>query len=329
MSVPSFVVHAHALAATEQTNVLNEDALLAALRDDAPAWVHLDGTQDGAGEWISDHLTYLDPHAVQALLDVDTRARATVLGEGMILILRDVNFNEGENPEDMVSVRMWIDAHRIVTISRKRLRTIQRMDEVLNAGEGPVSAGEFLIQLIGDTTQNVANFQKELDTVANDLEHKVISEGDEGLRRQVVDLRLQVIAARRFLGPQRDALGLIGRNDLAFLDKTTRRKVEEDYVKLTRVVEDMDELRDQASVLREELAGQLSDKLNRNMFVLSVLSAIFLPLGFLTGLFGVNVGGLPGLEDSRAFLWLCGAMGGLVLVQVLVLWRLRWFGRGG
>lgn len=329
MPPPSFVQYAHALSGPAQGNVLTEHALLSALREDAPAWVHLDGKQAGADAWIASHLDYLDPQAIEALLDVDTRPRLTVLGGGMILILRGMNINAGEDPEDMVSVRMWIDAHRIVTISRKRVRAIERMNEALSADQGPQDAGGFLVKLVEDITENIGSFQKELDLRAEELEQKVISESSEHLRRQVVELRLQVIASRRFLGPQRDALARIADAGLDFLDQTTRREIEEEHLKMTRIVEDMDELRDQAAVLREELSGQLSDRLNRNMFVLSVLSAIFLPLGFLTGLFGVNVAGLPGLDHPQAFWILCGAMSGLVLLQLLLLWRMRWIGRGG
>lgn len=329
MPPPSFVQYAHALSGPSQGDVLTETALLSALREDAPAWVHLDGKQEGADAWIASHLDYLDPQAIEALLDVDTRPRLTVLGGGMILILRGMNFNAGEDPEDMVSVRMWIDAHRIVTISRKRVRAIERMNEALTADQGPQDAGAFLVKLVEDVTENIGSFQKDLDLRAEELEHKVISESSEHLRRQVVELRLQVIASKRFLGPQRDALGRIADAGLDFVDQTTRREIEEEHLKMTRIVEDMDELRDQAAVLREELSGQLSDRLNRNMFILSVLSAIFLPLGFLTGLFGVNVAGLPGLDHPQAFWILCGAMGGLVLLQLLLLWRMRWIGKGG
>ncbi|WP_168733164.1 zinc transporter ZntB [Thalassobius vesicularis] len=329
MPTPPFVQFAHALAGEHKGNVLTEKALLAALRGDEPAWVHLDGKQEGADEWIAHHLDYLDPQAIEALLDVSTRSRFTALGNGMILILRGMNFNAGEDPEDMVSIRMWIDPQRIVTISRKRVVAIEKMHAAMSEGQGPETAGEFLVKLVEDVTENINKFQKELDTRADLLEHRVISERNEHLRRKVVDMRLQIIAARRFLGPQRDALAQIIASKLDFLDPNTRREIEEEHVKMMRIVEDMDELRDQAAVLREEISGQISDRLNRNMFVLSVLSAIFLPLGFLTGLFGVNVGGLPGLENGQAFFWLCASMGGLVLVQLLVLWRLRWIGRGG
>lgn len=329
MPIPSFVQYAHALSGELSGEALSEQNLIGALRADAPAWVHLDGKQEGASDWIATHLDYLDPQAIEALLDVDTRPRLTVLGAGMIVILRGMNFNAGEDPEDMVSLRMWIDAHRIVTISRKRVVAVERMNSALKEDAGPDDAGTFLVKLVEDITQNISDFQKQLDLRAEELEHHVISESSDRLRRQVVDMRLQIIAARRFLGPQRDTLGQIAGADLALLDKTTRREIEEEHLKMTRIVEDMDELRDQAAVLREELSGQISDRLNRNMFILSVLSAVFLPLGFLTGLFGVNVAGLPGLSHPQAFWILCGAMGGLVLVQLLLLWRMRWIGRGG
>jgi len=326
--MPSFVTYAHALQGAEKGRVLTEDTLVDALRADEPAWVHLDGTSDGVDAWISEHLDYLDPQAIEALLDVDTRPRMIVLGAGMMLILRGINFNEGADPEDMVSVRMWIDAHRIVTISRRGVKAVDSISHALTAGAGPEDAGAFLVSLVEHLTQNIGRFQSELDQQAEELEHKVIAHGGDALRRQVADMRLQIIASRRYLGPQRDALAAIVMAPLDFMDQNTKREIQEEHVKMTRIVEDMDELRDQAMVLREELSGHLSDRLNRNMFVLSLLSAVFLPLGFLTGLFGVNVAGLPGLQSPTAFWWLCGAMGALVLIQLALFWWLRWIGRG-
>lgn len=329
MPMPPFIVHAHSLSPGRQAEVMDEKSLLAALRDDAPAWVHLDGRQEGVSTWLSDQLSYLEPQAVQALLDATTRARAHAIGEGMILILRLLNDDEGEDPEDMVSVRMWVDAHRIVSISLRPLQAITHMDEALSREQGPSSSGEFLSGLVKNITHVIAEFQSDLDQVIDDLEEKVVAGRGQGTRGELAALRLKIVAARRFLGPQRDALGAIGRADLNFLDRSLLREIEEEYVRTTRIVEDMDELRDQALVLREEMAEQMTDRINRNMFLLSILTAIFLPLGFLTGLFGVNLAGLPGQGNDNAFLYLCTALGVLVVLQVLLLWLMRWIGRGG
>ncbi|WP_339114369.1 zinc transporter ZntB [Thioclava sp. GXIMD2076] len=305
----------------------DEAHIVAALRDDRLAWVHLDGTHPEAQSWIRQELDYLEPQAVEALLDRDTRPRTTVIGEGMLIILRGINFNEGEDREDMVSLRIYADSKRIVTIARKRVRAIERMDDAIRSGQVPENAGLFVVRLTEDIVGRIGAFQSELDEHAEALEDKVYGQGGDHLRRDVLDLRLQVIAVRRYLGPQREALLKASQAQCALVTEEVRRELEEEAVKMTRISEDMDELRDQAQVLREELSTQLSDRVNRNTFVLSVVSVIFLPLGFLTGLFGVNIGGMPGLNSDNAFMWLCFWCVGLVMVQLLFMWRLLTMGR--
>jgi zinc transporter len=61
------------------------------------------------------------------------------------------------------------------------------------------------------------------------------------------------------------------------------------------------------------------------MYVLSVISAIFLPLGFLTGLFGINIGGIPGVEDPNAFWVFSGILVVIVSVQIWIFKKLGWF----
>ncbi|MEM5470073.1 zinc transporter ZntB [Celeribacter marinus] len=318
------IKYAHVLTGGARGAILDDEAMRTVLRAETLGWVHLDGTHADSAGWIASHLDYLDPQAIEALLDPASRPRITPLGDGLMIILRVINFNEGEDPEDMVSLRVWIDAHRIVTVSLRRVRAVERMSDALSAGIGPQTAGQFLTRLIEDVTGKIADFQSDLDVQAEALEDKIVRDESDGLRSDVVNLRLQVIAARRFMAPQRDVIHAIALSQCSFIDEETRREIEEEAQKMTRVIEDLDELRDQAIVLREELSGQLSDRLNRNMFVLSMISAVFLPLGFLTGLFGVNVGGMPGLASNAAFFWLCASLVGVVAVQAgAVFWMRR------
>ncbi|MEC9198654.1 MAG: zinc transporter ZntB [Pseudomonadota bacterium] len=304
----------------------SEAAVIDGLRSDEFAWVHLDGTHEEAAEWIFEHMEYLDPQAAEALTDVNTRPRVMAIDDGVMMILRGMNYNEGEDPEDMVSVRIYADEKRVVTISRKRVLAVERMAQRADRGAAPEEVGEFLVHLIEDLVGNIAAFQTRLDTEVADLEEMVIAQGDANLRRALVDKRLQLIAALRFLKPQRDALADSATLTLPFLSATVIREIEEEAVKMVRIVEDMEELRDQTAILREELSGQLSDRLNRNMFVMSMASVIFLPLGFMTGLFGVNVAGMPGVENPYAFYVFCAACAGIMAIQVALLIALRWLG---
>ena len=89
--------------------------------------------------------------------------------------------------------------------------------------------------------------------------------------------------------------------------------------RLIRNIEDLDAVRERAAVTQEELLSRLSDQMNTRMYVLSVVAAIFLPLGFLTGLLGINVGGIPGTENPWAFLIF------LLFIIVIFVGQMLWF----
>ena len=93
---------------------------------------------------------------------------------------------------------------------------------------------------------------------------------------------------------------------------------------ITRQVESLDAARERAAVVQDELMNRMSEQINKNMYVLSVIAGVFLPLGFVTGLLGVNVDGIPGDETPWAFAALCGLMLALVLFEVWLFRRFKW-----
>ena len=112
---------------------------------------------------------------------------------------------------------------------------------------------------------------------------------------------------------------------IPFLDEKDRLQLRETTDRLIRYTEDLDSVRDRAAVTQEELVNRFSEQMNMRMYVLSLVAAVFLPLGFLTGLFGVNVGGIPGSENPSAFVVFLLIMILVVVAQVIILKRNRWF----
>lgn len=76
-----------------------------------------------------------------------------------------------------------------------------------------------------------------------------------------------------------------------------------------------------AQIVKDELANALSDKMNKNLYMLSVISAIFLPLNFLIGLLGTNLGGILRAESDNAFYAICLLMTAVIAVQIFILKR--------
>lgn len=304
---------------------LIDDNVSQQLRDDKLAWVHLDVNHAKTKNWLEQEIDYLDPFIIDALLAEETRPRISEIGDGALIILRGVNLNADASPEDMISIRLWIDSHRIISLQKRQLKAVFDIEEKLQTGKGPKDAGQFICTLISRLFERMEPVLTELDEHTDTAEENVLENPDMSLRNDIVSIRKQAIILRRYMAPQKDAIGQLRSSDLAWLDIAHKRHLQENYDRILRYVEDLDAIRERSQIVKDELVNILSDRLNKNMYVLSVIAAIFLPLGFLTGLLGINVGGIPGSEYKYAFWIFCGLLGGIVALQVYIFRKLKWF----
>ena len=268
--------------------------------EDGLLWLHLDVAEKLPIKWMRATLG-LERVVVEALNADETRPRSLNIGDGLLAVLRGVNMNPGEDPEDMVSIRLWIERDRIVSTRRRKLLSVQDLREHLEQGQGPKTSGEFLAALIGRLADRIGGF---FDTIEENLSAVEEAESDEAVqtrRHSLAVLRRQIASVRRFVAPQRDALDRLYRNPGTLFSDAEANSLREEADRVTRYLEDLDLARERAVVLQEELLNELAQQQNTRMYVLSVVAAIFLPLTFVTGLLGMNVGGLPGVDSPLGF----------------------------
>lgn len=301
---------------------IDETALARVEPEDGLLWLHVEYGQPDARDFLREQS--LDEEIVELLTVTETRPRSLLLHGGCYACLRGVNTNPGADPEDMVSIRVWLEPGRIVTARQRRLLTTQDMRNDLLAGRGPLSSGGFLVEL----TERLAN---RIGMVVDGIEER-IEQQEEGLdtlqlrqaRLTLLDTRREAAVIRRFLGPMRDALSALYRASTEVLSESDVRHVRDQADRIARYVEDLDLVRERAAMIQEELQNRLAEQQNARTYVLSIVAAIFLPLSFLTGVFGMNVAGLPGTEAPDAFLVLSVFMTGLAIaVFVWLRWK-RW-----
>lgn len=290
---------------------------------DTTLWVHLDGFDEHSRHWLIQE-SGLSDIVSDALLAAETRPRATEIGDGVLVILRGVNPNPRANPEDMVALRLWLERDRVVTVRRRRLRAVEDVRDALDAGKGPHTADRLLVALADRLVDRTQPVIAELEDEVDALEDALVDTSSAELRRTLGTLRRQTVTLRRHIAPQRDALAQLQMRASALLSDASRLRLREVADAVTRYVEDLDATRDRAAVLHEELAGRLSEHMNRTMYVLSLVTGVFLPLGLITGLFGINVGGMPGIENPMAFTVVTAVLVGLAVLQVLLFRWLRY-----
>ncbi|HEX9903332.1 MAG TPA: CorA family divalent cation transporter, partial [Propylenella sp.] len=123
------------------------------------------------------------------------------------------------------------------------------------------------------------------------------------------------IALRRHLSPQRDALLRLYGESEQWLTARQRARIRETADRVFRIVEEVDTMRERAAIIQDERRTRISERTEQNIYVLSIIATIILPLTFVTGLFGMNVGGVPGEGAEWAFYIVSGI---LILVGLLM-----------
>lgn len=293
------------------------------LESDAPLWLHVNGASERVQRWLPEGGGLTEPTA-SAVLTAESRPRVFFGSKGYVAILRGINLNPGSDVEDMVALHMWCDGKRLITVREEKLRTVRDGYEMLVAGNGPATIPELFLQLIDMLTERIGSVVLEYDDRLDAIEAEAEKGDPEDLRHELADLRQELVGLRRYLGPQREALKRMMADAPDWLDERLRLILRETTDRSQRHIEEIDAARERAIVLKDDVANRLNEQLNQNLYVLSIVAAIFLPLSFLTGLLGINVGGMPGVDDSDAFWITCVALTVLLVIELLIFRKLKW-----
>jgi len=286
-------------------------------------WVHLDYTLAESEKWLREK-SGLDELVVSALISDDPRPRSVVMKDGLLVALRGVNMNPGADPEDMVSIRLWINKNCIISTRRRRLLSVTDLRQAIEQGNGPKTTGEFLVELSSGLVRRMADVVDDIENKADLLEEEVLSAQGYQLRPKISELRREAISLRRYLAPQREAMSRLHNERVPWLNDMDRLRLREIADSTMRYIEDLDASRERAIVIQEELMSRISEQMDKRMYVLSMVAAIFLPLGFLTGLLGINVGGIPGAEYKGAFYIFCAMLVSVSIFQIYIFKKLKW-----
>jgi len=285
-------------------------------------WVHLHRDGPRSEEWLLEGETPPDTLA-WALMAEDTRPRYSEIEGKGLLMLRGVNLNEGAEPEDMVSVRLFIDTCWVVTVSMRHLQSIDAIIKDMNLGNAPSSPAAFVERLVQELHERVEPVLDELEEIIDSHELDALSDTeppDAETRAAFTDARQDAVMLRRYIAPQSATLRQLSLNPPHWLP--SGELLAEEAEAFERIVEDLDIIRERAAVLRDEMTARMAERQNSIMLVLSVVSVIFLPIAFVTGLLGMNVAGMPLTENLRGFWIICAILLAMASTSALLVWWL-------
>lgn len=288
-------------------------------------WLHFNRLSPETREWLEES-SDLDEAVISALLQTETRPRCAPYEDGLLLNLRGVNHNPGAEPEDMISVRIWATSNLVISMRSYPVKAIHEVREETGR-DPPTSPGHLLARIAAKLVDYIDPVVEQLKDEADEFEEIMLDGKGRLSPRDLAEFRRTILMLRRYVQPQTDAMSQLQRearmhrsgapafddDDQVILRDTT------DHI--IRISEELDSIRERAAVLQDQVVGRRQEQLNQRLLALSIVSAIFLPLSYVTGLLGMNLAGIPWAHEPWAF---GGVVAATCLLGVGVLGFLKW-----
>jgi zinc transporter len=292
-------------------------------REGEVLWVHLCRNRPGVKEWL-ERLAISEPTR-ELLVSDKTRPRAFREGDTLVATLRGINFNPDAEPEDMLSMQLWCDGKRLVTLRRLPLQTPRHVLRMIDQRElGPNDCGALITELTEAMITRMNRAIVDMNDHIDALEDRDPDDDAEEALEKIATIRRNCLGLKRHMGPMHEALEAISKYAPDWFDKQDRREIAESIDRLRRYLEDLDISKESAVVLMDDIRGRSIARNERTNYLLTIVAAIFLPLSFLTGLLGINVAGMPGADDPTAFWAVVGLCSAILSVQLALFWKWRW-----
>jgi zinc transporter len=265
-----------------------------------PIWLHFNLADRRARDWLSDEGN-LPKQAREALLEDDAHVHIQTWGSGFAAVLRDIEHRTTGSEARFSTFAVYVDARRIISVRRHPLETFDRLRRELSKGlelPSTVALFEHLVECLAETFEGLVD---QLANTVEEAEDTILAGHSKDQGTELRRARWVLARLRREARANRGALARLPAHLPAACGADRQQSLAAAVDRFAGVTQDLELVEERARLMQEEIAGRLGEATNRNLYLLSIVTVALLPITLLTGIFGMNVGGLPWSNDPHGF----------------------------
>ena len=269
-------------------------------RPDGFRWLHFNLSDQRTQRWIASSSPLPQPIR-DLLLSADTHQR-TVIEDGVVgFVLQDIEreFDEAETRVGLV--HFAIAPTLMVTARFHPLRSADVVRHRITSGAHAPDSAAALELLLGSMFDVLRKIVDEMDDTVQTVEDELLKDGQSPETRTFIVMRSLMVRLHRLLSGARAVLHRL--EDDAHLPSILAPTVVKAAHRMAALDAELLSIQSQLRLLRDELDLQAAQKTNQNLYLISIMSALMLPATFVTGLFGMNTGGLPWAMAPHGTVW--------------------------
>jgi zinc transporter len=269
---------------------------------DGFVWLHFNLSHTGAEPWLKRHASLSD-NFFDALVTGSRSTRIERDGHALFAVVNDVAFDFSFDVEEVAT--LWLSVTERVVISARRhpLRTVDRLRMAVKRGTALGSSVALLDHLLREQADELQRIVRKTTERIDDIEDEVLAGKHQRHSAELARLRRLMVRLQRLLALEPSALMRVLVNPPAWIaadDVQQLRQANEEFVLVLR---DIATLQERIKLMQDEAAARVAEENNRSLFLLTMVTVMALPINLVSGLFGMNVGGIP-LAGHHAGFWI-------------------------
>ncbi len=284
-------------------------------------WLHFNLSNAASEKWLKAHARLADEF-YETLHEGSRSTRIEMADDMLIAVVNDVLHDFSFEASDISTLWLTVAPKLVISARRTPLQSIERVHQAVRNGEPIHSPVELLVHLLRDQADVLVKIVRNSAAKVDQIEDSLLAGRLRHKREDLGSLRRVLVRLQRLLAPEPAALfrllqrppGWVAENDIQEL----RQSTEEFSVTLS----DMTALQERIKLLQEEIAARVNEENGRSLFMLTILTVLALPINMITGLLGMNVGGVPLAQHQNGFWIVAGvvlaftAIAGVIVVRM-------------
>jgi Mg2+ and Co2+ transporter CorA len=316
------IAWAYRFSKTGVAELVEGPALLEALeKQEAWLWVNFDLAHERASVAIT-ALPHLPAGALDMLCTGDERQQIDGFGQAMGGVVADY---KALDPVDEKLVARWnfvIAPYAFLSAGRHASHALNRVRIDLQSGRRFADVVALFHALIQEVATAISLVLGEVGSKLNEMEERALDQKEIGpdvlgqARRRLVRLRRQAAPLRGLL------IRMLSERPYWF-DGDAVIGCQRVIARMDALIDDLDSYQERARTLQDELKAREAEETNKRLAVLAIVSALLLPPTFFTGVFGMNMAGMPFQQSAYGFWIACAFMVASVVGMLVMLKRIR------
>lgn len=284
------------------------------------SWLNINGIHDVAMIEEIGRMYGLHPLTLEDIVNTEQRPKLEEFDDYLFIVVKFLSFDEKREALDSEQISIILGKNYVISFQERDSDMFQTVRERIRSGKGRMrtQGADYLAYALTDAI--VDSYFLVLERFGDkigDLEDDILENPSEKIIERLHHFKRVAIFLRKSVWPLREVLSFLDRQESKLISKATKIFLRDVYDHTIQVIDTIESLRDLLASMIEIYLSNISNRLNGVMKTLTIIATIFMPLTFITGLYGMNFEFMPELRWNGGYYVVLSIMalisGGMIL----------------